>query len=310
MFKYIKNSKTTAIALAGLMTASSSIIPSQINTSQATSIEEVSVELLLSVDVSTSVDYHEFELQRQGYIGAFQSAEVKEAIKNMPDGLAVNMQFWAEDRVTELGWYKLINDGNGGISNFPEFINAMQSVVRKGDRDASGNPYPSAQQKTVTINGTTTNVGAGTDIELAIKSATDSILNNNYKGDSLVIDVSGDGIPDDTPYAGADVTESHKANYCGYTLNCPPVKTASEAAVAQNIVINGLPIVGEAGFRSSPATGGTISLLEDKVDLHYRDYVIGGEGAFYVRATFETFAQAVKTKICREINYCQPIYAD
>lgn len=310
MFKFIKTSPKLAIALAGLITASSCIIPSQINSSQASSIEQVSVELLLSVDVSTSVDYHEFELQRQGYIGAFNSTEVKEAIKNMPNGLAVNMQFWADNQVTELGWYKLINDGSGGISKLPEFINAMESVVRKGNKDAHGNSYPSAEQKTVTINGNTVNVGAGTDIKLAIESATNSILSNNYQGDSLVIDVSGDGIPDDTPYPGADIAESHKENYCGYTLNCPPVKAASNAAVAQGIVINGLPIVGEAAFRSSPITGETISLFEDQVDLHYRDYVIGGEGAFYVTATFETFAQAVKTKICKEVDYCQPVYAD
>ncbi len=310
MLKSIKNSKKMAITIAGIMTASSWMIPSQINSAQASGIEQVSVELLLSVDVSTSIDYHEFELQRQGYIGAFQSYEVREAIKNMPNGLAVNMQFWADDNVTELGWYKLINDGSGGISNLPEFINAMESVVRKGNKDANENPYPSTEQKTVTINGNTVNMGGGTDIKLAIESATDSILNNNYQGDSLVIDVSGDGIPDDTPYPGADINESHKANYCGYTLNCPPVKAASDAAVAQGIVINGLPIVGEETFRSSPTTGETISLLENLVDLHYQDYVIGGDDAFYLTATFETFAQAVKSKICKEINYCQPLYAD
>lgn len=310
MFKSIKATKGAILALAGLMTASNWVIPSDLNSSQASNIEQVSVELLLSVDVSTSIDYHEFELQRQGYIGAFQSYEVQKAIKNMPDGLAVNMQFWADNNVTDIGWYKLINDGNGGIENLQEFISAMNSVVRKGNTDENGNSYPSGERKTVTIEGNTTHMGGGTDLKLAIESATNSILNNNYEGYSLVIDVSGDGIPDDTPYPQADISESHKANYCGYTLNCPPVMAASDAAVNQGIVINGLPIVGEATFRSSPTTGEQISLLENQVDLHYRDYVIGGEDAFYVTATFDTFAQAVKTKICKEINYCQPIYAD
>ena len=61
---------------------------------------------------------------------------------------------------------------------------------------------------------------------------------------------------------------------------------ARDAAVAQGIVINGLPILA----------------FEPFLDQHYEQEVIGGEGSFMIVAkNFETFGDAVLRKLIAEI---------
>ena len=81
----------------------------------------------------------------------------------------------------------------------------------------------------------------------------------------MVIDISGDG-----------------ANTSGR-----PVTRARDDAVAQGIVINGLPILA----------------VEDDLDKHYEEEVIGGPGAFMIAARdFESFGEAVARKLVQEIS--------
>lgn len=40
------------------------------------------------------------------------------------------MLFWADNQTTDVGWFKLQNDGNGNISNLTNFQNAIDSVSR------------------------------------------------------------------------------------------------------------------------------------------------------------------------------------
>ena len=251
----------------------------------------VALELVLSVDVSTSVDHEEFELQRNGYIQAFQDPEVQQAIKNLgSEGLVVNMQFWATENVVDIGWFKLIDDGNGGITNLQEFINAMTAVRRNGNRNANNQWFNENKRKKITIDGSTitgsngTYMGGGTDLKLAIDEAKNLIFSNNYQGRRLVIDMSGDGIPDDTPTGNGN-------EECGYILDCPPVVQAKNDAVNEGITINGLPI-----------NGTNSDQLQDQVDVFYRNSVVGGERAFFVSATFDNFTQAAKRKILGEIS--------
>ena len=268
---------------------------------------EVSLELVLSVDVSTSIDHQEFELQRQGYIAAFNDPDVQQAIKDLPKGIAVTMQFWANNNVVDLGWFKLIDDGNGGISNLDSFISKMQEVKRTGNYTISG----LSQKKRIQVDSSSNavNMGGGTDLKLAIESATDLILNNDYVGDRLVIDVSGDGIPDDTPYPQAEATweYGYKDGQCGYTLDCPPVEVARDAAVAAGITINGLPInnssPGSKQVTDADGNTVTISRLADQIDYYYRSQVVGGDDSFVMIANgFDDFAEAARLKILKEIS--------
>ena len=105
----------------------------------------------------------------------------------------------------------------------------------------------------------------GTSISGAIDFSVTQFPLSPWKGSRRVIDVSGDG-----------------ANNGGR-----PARMARDDAVAQNIIINGLPILA----------------LEPNLAEHYRDEVIGGPGAFLIPAqTFETFADAVRRKLVLEIS--------
>jgi len=64
------------------------------------------------------------------------------------------------------------------------------------------------------------------------------------------------------------------------------VTVARDEAVRAGVGINGLPILS----------------VEPDLDDYYRDYVIGGPGAFMVPATsYETFAEAIIKKLITEI---------
>jgi len=87
-----------------------------------------------------------------------------------------------------------------------------------------------------------------------------------------VIDVSGDG-----------------ANNQGR-----PVTQARDAALAEGITINGLPIINE---RPNP-----FGRVEPPLEEYYIENVICGEGAFVIRADdFQSFGNAVMAKLIREI---------
>ncbi|MEM9510258.1 MAG: Ig-like domain-containing protein, partial [Cyanobacteria bacterium P01_E01_bin.35] len=128
------------------------------------------------------------------------------------------------------------------------------------------------------------------DIKLAINSATRSLLNNDYNGEALVIDISGDGVSDDTPYKGPQEENGE----CPHAHFCPPLETARDQALAAGITINGLPIVNNQNT----------SQLTHEIDKHYEQLVIVGEGSFIeVANDFDSFTAAAKKKILREITY-------
>ena len=290
----------------------------------------VDVELVLAVDVSTSVDSAEFLLQRDGYVEAFESSAVQNAIEQLPDGLAVTMMFWSSDRneagknpVHNIGWYKLVKNGDtiDGLDNFLDRIENIERSVTDG-----GNVHTVDGQR----------MQNGTDIASAIEESQSLIENNIYDGSKKIIDISGDGLSDDTPITQTDVNyvtnyiSSNDLEIGNYLTNksngsnrsscgrghygskavsnevaiehvfCPPVLRARDAAVNAGITINGLPIVATNPDREASRN------REDEVDKFYEFNVIGGTGAFVEVATFVTFSDAVTNKIAREINY----YAD
>ena len=84
-----------------------------------------------------------------------------------------------------------------------------------------------------------------------------------------VIDISGDG-----------------ANNSGR-----PAAAARDDAVAAGITINGLPILN----------------IEPFLDEHYREHVIGGDGAFLIAIeSYDQFAAAIVRKLITEISALSP----
>lgn len=109
----------------------------------------------------------------------------------------------------------------------------------------------------------------GTSISRALTFAAGLFARNEFDAWRKVIDVSGDG-----------------PNNAG-----SPVQAARDAAVADGIIINGLPIL----IRPSPTVA--------ELDRYYADCVIGGPGSFVLPIKHSSeFATAIRRKLILEVG--------
>lgn len=129
----------------------------------------VDIELQLLVDVSGSIDATEFNLQKTGYVQAFQNASVQAQIANNPNGIAVQLVYWSgyNQQSIAVNWTHLTDA-------------------------ASANAFAAA------INGVSRPFAGQTAVQSALKFGADQFA-NNYEGTKLIIDVSGDGSDNDSP---------------------------------------------------------------------------------------------------------------
>jgi hypothetical protein len=111
-----------------------------------------------------------------------------------------------------------------------------------------------------------------TSISGGIDFARRTLAESPFEGTRRVIDVSGDGV-----------------NNSGR-----PAEIARDEAVAQGIIINGLPIINDR-----PTFG---RMPQIPLDQYFQQSVIGGAGAFMIVAEdFDAFGTAVRRKLIREI---------
>jgi Protein of unknown function (DUF1194) len=115
-----------------------------------------------------------------------------------------------------------------------------------------------------------------TSIAGAIEIGMAQLALSPFKADRRIIDISGDG----TNNAGREVTE------------------ARDAAAAAGITVNGVVILSAVPLPFNPAhthpPGGLLA--------YYQNNVIGGPGGFALAAeSFETFGQAMRAKLIKEI---------
>jgi len=197
----------------------------------------VDLQLVLAVDVSGSVNAQRFELQKMGYVAAFQNRRVLNTIlAGRNQSIAVTMMQWSGPFLQSqvVPWTVLKDE-----STVKGFAGAIESAPRMM-------------------------YGGGTSISGAIDNAVTLFPQATFKTERRVIDVSGDG----SNNRGRSVTQ------------------ARDEAVGAGIVINGLPILA----------------FEPQLDQYFKDYVIGGPGAFMIAAkSFETFAEAILMKLIIEI---------
>ena len=141
-----------------LVAAAFSAVPAQAS-------ERVSLELVLAVDVSLSVNDIEYGLQMQGIANAFRDAEIAALIASHERGVAVVMTQWTGTRNAKvpLPWRVLADDASAA---------AYADAVAKLPRAEFGN---------------------FTAIGHAISFAVELLDTNAYRGDERKIDVSGDG---------------------------------------------------------------------------------------------------------------------
>ncbi|PUB14889.1 uncharacterized protein DUF1194 [Yoonia sediminilitoris] len=111
-----------------------------------------------------------------------------------------------------------------------------------------------------------------TSISGALSYGTAQLNNNIYKGLRRVIDISGDG-------------PNNQGRY---------VVQARDEALAQGIIINGLPLMTREGMGNSWHL--------DDLDVYYRNCVIGGPGSFVIPVLdWADFAEAVRRKLILEM---------
>jgi len=111
-----------------------------------------------------------------------------------------------------------------------------------------------------------------TSISGGINFAVNAISTNAYSGNRRIIDIPGDGPNNQGPY----------------------VVRARDEALAAGIIINGLPLMTRDGIYSQ--------FDIERLDLYYRDCVIGGAGAFLIPVlSWQEFPEAVRRKIVLEL---------
>jgi len=158
----------------------------------ALAAQPVDLELALAVDVSSSIDAEEAQLQRNGYVEALNHPEVLRAIEDGSLGrVAIIYYEWAgDDHLKVVAPWTLI-DGMDSMRRFTTEIAA--APVRTASR---------------------------TSIANAIEFALPQFRGNAYEGTRQVIDISGDG-----PNNGrTEILEARgKAIAAGITINGLPI---------------------------------------------------------------------------------------
>ncbi|WP_019508450.1 DUF1194 domain-containing protein [Pleurocapsa sp. PCC 7319] len=232
---------------------------------------DVSAELMLSIDISGSVNSDEYNLQMDGYAAAFRDSEVISTIESLPNGLAVGVQFWARRPAPAQPW-RVIKTEQESL----DFANYLDNLARPSSSTTSIYQW----------NGENRSVGSGTNVTGAITAATSEIVNNDYDGDVLVIDVSGDGRSNGSQHNG----NTSKDGYCSSSdFVCQGVKNARDTAENLGITINGLPI--ENGTNTTYIT-----------DFYIENVKSGTKGFVETAAGFDDFTRAAKAKIYQEIS--------
>jgi len=232
---------------------------------QSSNRPPVDTALVVSVDVSNSVDQERYRLQMEGIASALEDPGVIEAITNGPNGgILFSMVTWADRPEFTLPWQK--------ISNKQEAF-AVADKIRKLPQQG----------------------GEFTCMTRMMRSVNDKVV-SQIPGEALrvVLDVSGDG-PDN---CNADepiekVRDELVAN--GVTVNGLPINIGNPS---EPVGEGAYRAPGSNFSDSTLKAAGPITLEE-----WYRTYVMGGMGAFVLPANgYNDFGRAIRQKFVIEIS--------
>jgi hypothetical protein len=165
--------RSIALVLAVFVFAASAFFSASAQQLGSTPRDDVSVALVLAVDVSTSINDERFALQRRGYADAFTNPAVISAIQQSARGrIAVTLVEWAgaDSQRVVVPWME-IGDAEGGQI----FADRLLREPRPFDG--------------------WTSISAAIDFSVQLLDA------SPYRGARMVIDVSGDGINNSGPPA-------------------------------------------------------------------------------------------------------------
>ncbi len=204
---------------------------------------EVDTALVVSIDVSNSVDATRYQLQLEGIAKALEDESVIEAILTGGRGsILLSLVMWADKPKISIPWTRIASK---------EEALAFAQQVRRLPREG----------------------GEFTCMSGMMRMIADKVVTQiPASANRVVIDVSGDGKD-----------------------NCnreEPVDAVRDELVASGVIINGLPILEGDG---------------PELEGWYRDYVVGGTGAFVLPAKgFSDFGNAIRQKFVIEISGVDP----
>ncbi len=223
----------------------------------------ISIELVIAVDTSMSIDGFEFDLLMKGIASAFRTPEIVSLI-GQQDGVAVTLFQWSSE-VNEqymIPWH-LLKD--------PASVLAFAAKVEKAERDP---------KRVFT--------GIGEAIDFGVRL----IAENAFEGRQLKIDVSGDGrnnigVPPAIP--------RQTANALGIVINGLPILTRIVEYSARTPTPAGPMSMGRYHAHTN------VDFFE--METYYRENVIQGPGAFIEIANdYDDFARAFLRKLLRELT--------
>lgn len=228
----------------------------------------VETALVLSVDVSVSIDDYEFDLQKQGYLEALNDPEVLDIV-SFQRCVSIGVVLWSGSSIQA---YPLTK-----ISSFEEFSKLKNSIENWRLQNMllrlvhTDNSY-------IVSNFTNISAGLNRSIEML----------KDYKADNKVIDVSGDGYDDRD--IGVDLSQSN-------------LEKARQRAISHSIEINGLPIEDMDYYDISSEESLSVLVSHGHFSLsdYYEKDVITPYGFVETAQSFYDFGESLKRKIRREL---------
>lgn len=224
---------------------------------------QVDTALIVSVDVSNSVDQDRYKLQMEGIAKALEDPSVIDAIVSGPNaGILFAMVTWADRPTLSLPWVKIASKQDAL---------AVAARVRK-----------------LPLQG-----GEFTCMTKMLRSANDKIVPQiPAKALRVVIDVSGDG-PDNCNAEESIETVRDELVSNGVTINGLPILEGANAGGAEAAVVPNAADKKEAASLADP-----IGLEE-----WFKTHVKGGNGSFVLPANgYSDFARAIRQKFVIEIS--------
>lgn len=229
----------------------------------------VATALVVSVDVSGSVDERRYHLQMEGIAEALEDAAVLAAIQANPGGIYFALVTWADGARVAVDWRRIASKADAA---------ATALLVRAVPR----------------VPGEFTCVG-----QMLRTVASSVVPRLPVAADRVVIDVSGDGI-DNCSDVDAIHTERDALLAAGTTINGLPILVPGE----NDVVGVGAYRAPGYGLRELPRQtyrDGTT------LDAWYREHIVGGPSSFLLAARgYGDFARALRQKFVLEISGLAP----
>lgn len=193
--------------LAGAVVGLLAILPfalQRATAGQAAAVTEVDTALVVSVDVSNSVDEHRYKLQMEGIAQAFEDPMVLQAILNGPQGgIFVSMVTWADKPRVAVPWTRIASAADAA-----EVAKKVRALPRQG--------------------------GEFTCVTGMLRNVSDKLIPQiPGKANRVIVDVSGDGKENCNPDEPLETVREELAGY-GVTINGLPILEGDEGPTLES----------------------------------------------------------------------------